>query len=95
MGTVDGDRNSMDYPTGQAVPLRCGDYYDMARGDTENQAGAAAGQSHRLCPRHAVPHDGAQVALQRCPILRIGAASIAYRVGNVHEPKETLIDLNR
>ena len=85
----------MDYPAGQGSPLRGGDYYDMACWDIENQAGAAAGQSHRLCPRHAVPHDGAQVALQRCPILRVGAASLAYVVGNVHEPKEMLIDLNQ
>lgn len=62
----------------------------MVRWDTENHAGAAAGQSHRLCPRHAVPHDGAQVDLQRCPILRVGPASLAYVVDNVHEPRRRL-----
>jgi hypothetical protein len=37
----------------------------------------SSGQRHPTLPNHIVPCVGAQVALQRCPILRTGTDSIA------------------
>ena len=57
---------------------------------------AAGGQSEPLCPRHAAPCDGAQVALPRCPILRTGRVSVPDPSHPVHRSfQEAPIDLNR